>query len=638
MNFFQHQDAARKRTTLLVVLLAAAVLCLVVMTVLVIGIFLYFLQTHTTSIDAINAHSTGIHIHFLNLIQSPLTLWIAVGVLATVMMGSLYKWLQMKGGGRTVAEALGARLLDPGSTDPLERKALNVVEEMAIASGNPVPPVYLVEEDSINAFAAGLDRRDAIIGLTNGCITYLTRDELQGVIAHEFSHIHNGDMRLNMKLIAILHGILMIGLVGGYIARSGGTRHGFSGRNRGNGKQVSLGLALMAIGYGGTVFGNLIKAAVSRQREFLADASAVQFTRNPAGISGALKKLGATPQGSTLSSTRAAEFSHFYFGAGIGNFLGGIMATHPPLSDRIRRVDPRWDGVFTETAAKQTATDEPSVPAPETSTPLTMATLASAIELVGDPSSEQIASGDTLIAGLPQVLYEAAHQAFSARALIYGLLLDKVSETREIQLLNLKHQAHPATYRELFALLKHIRPLPRDEYFTLINLCIPALKQQSQPQFQVFKRNLQTLIKASSSVSMFQWCLHRLVIKNIAATSRSGTTPLKQLTDEARRLLHIVAASGGNNDVLGALNAGMKILGAHESKALPASAVNFANLDASLDRLEKLTPLHKPRLLKAIAIVIEYDNKATPTEVELFRVIADTLDCPVPPLFNKNDR
>jgi Zn-dependent protease with chaperone function len=231
---------------------------------------------------------------------------------------------------------------------------LNVVEEMALASGTPTPPVYLMDrEDGINAFAAGFSPNDAVIGVTRGTATRLDRDELQGVIAHEFSHILNGDMRLNLRLMGLLHGILIIGMLGYFILRmsffSQGRRRSRDGKD--GVPIVVIGAGLAVIGFAGTFFGNLIKAAVSRQREFLADASAVQFTRHPDGIAGALKKIGGFAQGSSIENPNAPIASHMFFGRATSGF-NAMFATHPPLAERIRRVDPSWDGEFPENVGR----------------------------------------------------------------------------------------------------------------------------------------------------------------------------------------------------------------------------------------------------------------------------------------------
>lgn len=643
MNFFQHQDQARKRTGLLVALLVAAVVFLIALTVFAIGFFLFWLQGNSTSIGALNYQSSSFTSHMITLVQSPISLWVSIGVIVVVGIGSLFKWSQLGGGGRRVAESLGGRLIDPSSRDALERKVLNVVEEMAIASGNPVPPVYILEDESINAFAAGLHRRDAVIGVTRGTVKFLKRDELQGVIAHEFSHIHNGDMRLNMKLIAILHGILMIGLAGQLLVRSSGSYHrGYSSsRRRGSGQQLGLGLALMAIGYGGTFFGGLIKAAVSRQREFLADASAVQFTRNPTGISGALKKIGGLPSGSEISHDRASEFSHFYFSTGVAQFFGGFMATHPPLKTRIKRIEPRWTGNFpsVETVPILDANEDmPPVShfqdqasrAQQTTT-----TLQDSVDYAGEPSLQNLEAGEALLIELPHQLKEAAHQAFSARALIYALLLDESQEIRNTQIAILKENAHPATFKQFTSLANEVLQLPKEQHFTLVNMCAPALKQQSATQFSVFKQNLLALIKADKKITLFEWCIYRLIIRNSTHDPRKnvlgGSSSIQSNIQHTERLMLAITNAGDNHDALQAYNCGRKVLSLTELTEMPSADNNFVTLDQSLNQLEKLAPLQKPKLLKAIAAIIEFDGKVTQEEEVLFRVVSDTLDCPIPP-------
>ena len=269
--------------------------------------------------------------------QPDLFLWSTLATLAVILIGSVTKTLELHRGGSAVAEMLDGRLINSNSTDLDERKLLNVVEEMAIASGVPVPQVYVMDNEAgINAFSAGFSTSDAAIGVTRGGMKKLSRDELQGVIGHEFSHILNGDMRLNLRLMGLIFGILCLTVVGRVLLRTRGRKNPLP----------LLGLALVIIGWVGVFFGRLIQAAVSRQREFLADASAVQFTRNPGGLAGALKKIGGLASGSQLTSAHALEASHLFFANGMRNSLFGIMATHPPLPERIRALDPSFDGKF----------------------------------------------------------------------------------------------------------------------------------------------------------------------------------------------------------------------------------------------------------------------------------------------------
>jgi Zn-dependent protease with chaperone function len=333
MDFFEAQDVARRRTLLLVILFAAAV----VLIILIIYIIVYYL--------------TGPH---PGAVFDPILLAIiAGGVLLLVGAGSGYRTLQLRRGGPAVAELLGGRRISPTTTDPAERRLVNVVEEMAIASNIPAPAIYVLDgEEGINAFAAGHSPADAAVTVTRGALRSLTRDELQGVVAHEFSHIFNGDMRLNLRLMGLLFGILLLAVVGRILLYAGprGAYRG-GGRRRGGGGQVVLiGLALLLVGYIGVFFGRLIQAAISRQREYLADAAAVQFTRNPQGLEGALKKIGASlvagGPGSQIANAHAEEANHFFFARGIGGLVTRLFASHPPLVERIRRIDPSFDGNF----------------------------------------------------------------------------------------------------------------------------------------------------------------------------------------------------------------------------------------------------------------------------------------------------
>ncbi len=327
MDFFAQQARARKNTKVLVVYFVIAVLCIIA-SVYIVSLLIFY-GTASQEPDSSPVE--------LVLWDPQLLLYVVLGTLGVVVAGSLYKTLALAKGGSAVAESLGGRLVPADPADPDERKLRNVVEEMAIAAGVPVPKIYVLDdEQGINAFAAGHTPGDAALGVTRGCITLLDRDELQGVIGHEFSHILNGDMRLNLRLMGVIFGIVCLAVVGRILLYSRGGR----GRN----PLMLLGLALIVIGAIGVFFGRLIQAALSRQREFLADASAVQFTRNPAGLSGALQKIGGF--GSKVESAHAGEASHMFFGNGVGKPFLNALATHPPLDQRIRAIDPDWDGTF----------------------------------------------------------------------------------------------------------------------------------------------------------------------------------------------------------------------------------------------------------------------------------------------------
>ena len=446
MDYFQSQDVARRKTGLLVFYFVLAVILIILSVYLAIqGVLVYAAPV-----------SEDEAIHGLSGLWNPeLFGWVALGTSSLIAGGSLYKIAALSGGGHTVAELLGGRLLRPDGADPDERRLLNVVEEMAIASGLPVPPVYLLEnEPGINAFAAGHAPGDAVVAVTTGCLRHLSRDELQGVIAHEFSHILNGDMRLNIRLMGVLFGILVIGLTGWLIFRSTAnvsvnvrTRND-DGDRKGFNPIPLIGLALYVIGYVGVFFGNLIKAAVSRQREFLADASAVQFTRNPQGIAGALIKIGALAEGSRIQDPHAEEASHMFFGdavPGFGQFFG-LLATHPPLVERIKRLDPSFSGDFSEVRLEQPRR-------------------ARAVRPAGAARRDPVHRGQGCCAGgddrpttpelrgrtqgiMPPTLAEVVREPLGAQAAVFALLLDPAESVRRTQLAWLQAYSLPAAVRE----------------------------------------------------------------------------------------------------------------------------------------------------------------------------------------------
>ena len=501
MNFFEAQDNARRKTWQLAALFVAAVLTLIILTNLLV----------------ILAVGWGGAQQGMNLSQSlamvPIDGWLMVsgGVIGLVATASGYKYLSISAGGRAIAESLGGQLVRQSTTDLKQQRLLNVVEEMAIASGLPVPPVYLIPEPSINAFAAGFSADDAVIGINQGTLDLLERDELQGVVAHEFSHILNGDTGINLRLIAILHGILFLGMIGYGLLRIGG-------HSRRDGLPLlALGAGLMAIGYGGTFFGNLIKAAVSRQREYLADASAVQFTRNPEGIADALKKIGGATYGSTMTSEQAEQASHMFFGAASKRFATSLMATHPPLDERIRAIEPGWDGQFLGSSSRApTAAGDARVSGFAGAAATSDAGEAAAEQVVaqvGAPSGASLDRARTLIADNDEALLTAAHDPYEARALVYAMLIDE--QTRDTQQTFIEGHAEPGVPAHVHRLYPLLQRSDATHRLTLLDLAMPALKELSYSQYQRFSRNTAALITSDGAVDVFEWVLHRLLVKEL---------------------------------------------------------------------------------------------------------------------------
>ena len=652
MNFFESQDRVRKHTFQLVLLFGLAVVTLIIMVnLLVMVVFGYInsqqLQDGGTLLQKMDWQTFAA---------------VSAGVGVVVLAGSLYKIMVLSAGGRVVAESLGGKLIPQNSKDRKQRKLLNVVEEMAIASGIPAPPVYLLaDEPGINAFAAGFSPRDAVIGVTQGTIDHLSREQLQGVIAHEFSHIFNGDMRLNIRLIGVLNGILILGIIGYYLLYSASfsRRGSSSGKNAGG--ILALAIGLMVIGFAGTFFGGLIKAAVSRQREYLADASAVQFTRNPDGIAGALKRIGGLEFGSKIENPGAPEVSHAFFAQGVSGVMQAWSATHPPLAKRILRIDPHWDGEFAasdkldqtesprdgslgheeETNIKENMAREAL--AKNLATVVTgaaMADVANAIDQIGNPKPETIKHARSLIAELPTTIVEAAREPYGARAVIYSLVLDKGPEVRDRQLAYLQSHADADVLVLTHKLVPSMDGLDIKYRLPLIDIAIPALKQLSLDQYQAFKGNLVALIEMDSRVDLLEWTLQKILFNHLdghffkLAHTKTRYSHVGQLKQEIALILSVLAYAGqqDNNAIEEAFTAATKMLEISGLQLVAENAISFAELDLSLEKLEGLQPLAKPQLLKACAASVLQDQKISSAEVELLRAFSDVLGCPMPPL------
>jgi Zn-dependent protease with chaperone function len=635
-DFFERQDTARRNTTRLVVLFVLAVVAIMVSIHLLLAATLAYLgrDPRTAALE-------------WSPVTDPAIFSLAVlGTFVVVGGGSLFKIAQLRGGGRVVAEQLGGRLVNPDSSDLSERQLVNVVEEMAIASGTPAPPVYLLEQEAgINAFAAGFMPSGAVIGVTRGAAERLSRDELQGVIAHEFSHILNGDMRLNIRLMGLLHGILIVGMLGYFLLRmtalSG--HRGRRSREQGNtAPLLALGAGLMVVGFVGTFFGNLIKAAVSREREFLADAAAVQFTRQPDGIAGALKKIGGTQAGSTIRNPNAPEASHMFFGRGTSGF-SALFSTHPPLATRIRRIDPSWDGTFPEVAPEA----RPGLAAPAAA--VGAASLAGAadaarptahpLDYLGQPGDAHLQYAARLLASLPERIGRAAHEPYGARALVYALLLDREADMRAAQLEHLAREADPGVYEETLGLAPVVAELGVQARLPVIEIALPALRALTAEQYRLFKRNVEVLVRADERIELFEWSLHRILLHELEAHHGTATPPrvrhrsLAPLQTQCELLLSVLAHAGHRSEPAAeqAFEQARLVLGFPRARMRRAGELDFDGLDAALTDLEEAAPQVQRRILEAAVACISADRRVTATEAELLRAIAASLGVPIPP-------
>ena len=583
------------------------------------------------------------------------------GTLAIVAVGTLYKLLELRAGGAVVAQMLGGTPVARGSQDFRQRQLLNVVEEMAIASGVPVPPVYVLEQESgINAFAAGHSPADAVVGVTQGCLERLTRDELQGVIAHEFSHILNGDMRLNLRLIGVLHGILVIALLGHILVRSAMYSSGRSSSRRGKDSGAKLvvpllGLALIIIGYVGVFFARLIQSAVSREREYLADASAVQFTRNPPGLAGALKRIAALSSGSRIDEPKAAEASHLFFGNAARSSWLGWLATHPPLAERIRRLDPSFDGrlVASSAAAAGQGAAMPLAAFDGAAQGGRAAGLAPAgpggkvawepaalMEQIGAPTAAHLEFAARVRAVIPSALLEAVREPLGAEAVILGLLLDAAPAVRQAQMAVLSAAVPAATRGLVQRFHADLAALPVNYRMPLLELALPALQQESLQQLAQFQDTVRRLAEADTEVSLFEYTLQTVLMHRIRAwhaperQTRVEYYALMPLAEDCRMLLSTLAYLGTSDmpaeQAFGRASAPLGAIGARG--IIPAEQCSLGAVDTALGRLGRLAAPLKRRVLSACVDVVLADRQVDVDEAELLRAVAAALDCPMPPL------
>lgn len=637
-NFFERQDEARRNTKRLIALFIVAVVGLVIVGYGVAVAILMF------------AAEGGV-----SPIQPTLFLLIAVGTLVIVGGGSAFKVMQLKQGGHVVAESLGGQPLDRNPSDYDEQVLRNVVEEMAIASGVPSPEIYVLNEEGINAFAAGYTVDDAVIGVTRGCMKQLNRAELQGVIAHEYSHILNGDMRLNIRLMGVLNGILLVAILGRTVLRT--TFYSSMGRRRSDDNKgqlilIAAGVGLLVVGSVGLLCGRLIKSAVSRQREFLADAAAVQFTRNPKGIGGALKKIGGYEAGSKIEHPKAEESSHLFFSDGVASklFGAGAFATHPPLEERISRIDSDFEGEEQQRTAASGASGTAQAAgaagfaggsAGASASPRRAPSAEDVISQTGDLSAEGVDFAAKIRKALPDLLVEAAHEPLGATAIVYGVLIapDDKSENHKAQMEVLHEHASPEEYDEVERLLDDLHALPHRLRLPLLNIAAPALRHVSAEKHTEIHDTVQALVRADDQLTVFEYALETIVrhrLDHIANPSedRPRFKKFSQIQDDAIALLSMIAQAGAatNRDASKAFRAGLE---AFDDVADPSrhqrARARPDQLDEALDRLAQTHPALKQQVLDACARCILADDEVTDAEADLLMAVAEALACPVPP-------
>jgi Zn-dependent protease with chaperone function len=636
MNFFERQAVARRASFRLMFLFAFAVLGIVCAIDLVVWVAL-----------AASDERTSAQIGAMVAVVSILTI-------AVIGLGSLYRIASLRGGGAAIAMQLGGTPVPEQTRDPQLRRLRNVVEEISIASGVPMPQLYVLEHEAgINAFAAGYTPADAAVAVTRGALERLNRDELQGVIAHEFSHVLNGDMRLNIRLIGVLFGILMIALIGRRVLEHAR----FGGRGRDAVALVVAALTAMAIGYLGLFFGRIIKAGVSRSRELLADASAVQFTRQTTGLSGALKKIAGLHEGATLEHAGdAEEVSHMLFGDGVG--LSGLFATHPPLLQRIQALEPSFRSDQLGQLSLRWRTDPPNgleedlrlglaggatgvLPPVRSEVLVTPAMVAAQ---VAQPQPDDYRRADIIAAQLSESLRALASQRDDVVALALALLLDADATVQDRQ--HAEIAARLGRDRAVMAKalrdeqLVDLHPMLR---LPLASLCFPVLCRRPRPEMSRVLDAIHAVVNTDARVSVFEYCLGTLLKQQLRASldpSRQPQFGRRRIADSRREiatLLAVIAMAGHDDghDALRAYLAGMQ-------RVLPRDHIDFVvpmegvvALEPVWPALDALDPHAKQLLVEAVTAAVSHDGRIRVVESELLRTVCAVLHCPLPPMLDR---
>jgi Zn-dependent protease with chaperone function len=570
---------------------------------------------------------------------------VSVLIIGVIGLASLFKSAQLRGGGAVVAQSLGGVRVERDTTDPARKRLRNIIEEMAIASGVPVPEIYVLEQEpAINAFAAGHTPANACITVTQGAIDHLNRDELQGVIGHEFSHILNGDMRLNIQLMGAIFGLLVIAIIGrlvfNFAPRGGNDRD-----RRGGLGWVGVGLAAMVLGYLGLLAGRMLQAAVSRQRERLADASAVQFTRNTTGLKGALMKIAALEEGSKFVAADAEQVAHMLFAPG----LDRIFATHPPLLERIRELDPQFDpGELQALIARGVPTsDSPAIaasataPAPRPAVAAVAGASGFAADAgviaaqVGRPQAANVDQAQTLREQIPAVLRNFTDTGAHARSMVLALLLSRDPAIRDAQARRIAQEYGNAELSVVNAAISAAGTLaPMVRLPALLQL-FPTLRRLALAERQRLNALVMDLIHLDSTIDVFEFCLAKLLesMLNDAAGNASpyGTLTLENAVEPVHIIFCTLARCGSDDE--------------QEIRAAYAAGINgvlarfpdYATYDdwpqrtsAALSALDQLQLPAKQKLIEGLVRTIASDGQLKVEESELLRTTCALLHCPLP--------
>jgi len=633
MDFFEQQHLAKRKTRLLVFYFVLAVV--LICTVLNFAAF---------QMGNISGH---FQLTFKQWFVSPWFYYVTGGTLLIIVLGSILRGVQISGGGHAVAKMVNARAISMDSKDKLERRLINVVEEMSIASGMPVPSLFVMDnEDGMNAFVAGQAPSDTVMVVTQGLLEKLNRQELQGVVAHEFSHILNADMRMNVRLIAILGGILALGQLGYWLLRSLRYR-GYSRRSSNSSSNqmglviVGIAITLLSVGYIGLFFGRLIKAAISRQREYLADASAVQYSRDSMGIANALYRIKNNGKGSLLDSSHAEDMSHMCFGNAL-NFsaFSNMLATHPPIDDRIKKLVPGYRAKNQDRGASITINGDAAAVGVASgfvgeSSAGSVNSPEQLINQVGQLNPQHIAQASAMRKKIPKALRKAAHGSKTADMLILAIIAAGTEDTFENMVSSIDKRLDKDQLALIKDFLSKVKKLPDPLILPLIEMTMPALKQATEEAKKNLLACASLLIKADMKIEPFEFFLYALLRKHLSATdakfSQTVFRKYKPLLTDIQFLISVLSEAGGTLDKK-AVTLAMHSFDPDWQVPDELPGYDASQLNKSLQRLNRLTPLLKKPLMQTLAEIVMHDGEVKTAEIELLRATGIYLESPIPPL------
>lgn len=627
MDFFGKQEAAKTKTKVLVFYFLLAVVAIV-------------LSVNAALWVTIILFEPARAVPFKVWLTGDYSLWISSATVMIILIGSLLRMAQLSGGGKAVAEMVGARRILPETSDSLEKRLINVVEEMSIASGTTPPRLYVLDnEKGINAFVAGTQPQDAVLVVTRGALERLNRNQLQGVIGHEYSHIAHGDMRLNIRLLGMLAGILLIGQCGSFILRN--LHRGSSSRSNNDGRGVAVlfgvGLVLMVVGYVGLFFGRLIKAAISRQREFLADAASVQYTRDNESIAGALAKIGLAPQGALLDMSSAEEMSHMCFGQSINLSFNGLLATHPSIHERIKAL-----GFTPDVFVRRISNNEKSEPATsETSetkidNKAVFATVAATMAAIGTTTPTHVGIANKIKSEIGEKIDNATHDRLQAPDLLIALLINATNETQQEALTNVNTQLGRERKASIESWVHELQALKPRHRLAILSSMRSTLDFLNENERTLLLEVLSKIAYADKKVSSFEFVLLSLAQKWLKPTQppKGVVRRFIDVSDELSLVVGLlIVASGAHQDDMQKQYENVLNSFSVPIQQLPTT-FDAERLQAALESLNRLVPMLKKPLMNTLVELALIDQKLNVDEGEMLRVIAEQLNCPIPPFVN----